>query len=144
MDKSALIMMAYKMILSNIVLDEYNISLLQNNNINTGLLKVYYDKIDSYRRGNNNSLTIDEQSFLYEKFGNDCLEKIKIFDIDSNNLNESNSNNKSNSKTYSLSNGKKQFGVCDETAFSDIYMFGFLVFIFQVLFLIISYIIFSK
>ena len=104
--------------------------MLEKNNIDFKTLNEYIDRI------NNNKLSIDEQ---------DKLEK--MFNIDLSKLNNSSndiSSNKSNSKQMVLSNGKKQILSSDEAAFSDIYLFGFLVLVFQVLFLIISYIIFSR
>lgn len=60
---------------------------------------------------------------------------------------ENKSQSQSQSKTLTLNNGGKQFNpenyYDNPTGFSDIYMFGFLVFMSQILFIIISYMIFK-
>ena len=132
------LVMAYQLIQNNFSIEDavkaYNLD-----ESATAMLKVYTDKIESYRRGDNNSLTIDEQHSLYTKLGIDCLDKIRINDINS----QLNQNGNSKAIQYTKKTNQ-QFGNYDEAAFSDIYMFGFLVLLFQVLFLVISYMIFSK
>lgn len=100
--------------------------LLEENNIDFKTLNEYVDKI------RDNKLTIEQQENLE-----------KLFNIDLSIFNNTN-NSKSNNKVYTLSNGNKRYGVDDEAAFSDIYMFGFLVLLFQVFFLVVSYMIFNK
>lgn len=101
-----------------------------------------YATLEEYkRRINTNSLTLAEQDML-EKMFNIDLSGLNRFNAESNSNTNSNTNTKA--KAYTLTNGKKQFGTYDEAAFSDIYMFAFLVLLFQVLFLIISYMIFAK
>lgn len=132
------LVMAYQLIQNNFSIEEavgaYNLD-----DSAAATLKVYMDKLERYRRGDNNSLTFDEQTCLYEKLGIDCLDKIRISDIST----QYNQNGNSKAIQYTLKTDK-QFGTNDEAAFSDIYMFGFLVLLFQVLFLVISYMIFSK
>ena len=140
MDKNRELALAYRMILNNVELDDYNAMLLQNNNINIQGLKYYLNKLKSYQNGNDQSITINENDFLDEMFGEHSLDKIRILNENNNSLNSNNEK----AKVNTLTNGKKQILVNDEAAFSEIYMFGFLVLLFQVLFLIISYIIFSK
>ena len=130
---------AYRMIRDNVELDDYNAMLLQNNDINIEVLKNYLDKIKSYQKGKD-EITIYENQFLDKMYGEHCLDKLpKIID-ENNSLNSNNER----AKVNTLANGKKQILTDSEAAFSEIYMFGFLVLIFQVLFLIISYIIFVK
>lgn len=116
---------AYSYIVSGKLSDKQR-ELLEKNNVDFKTLNEYIDKI------NNNRLSMAEQ---------DMLEK--TFNIDLSSLNKSGSNEKSNNKALTKTNGKKQVFV-DEAAFSDVYLFGFLVLVFQVLFLIISYLIFIK
>ncbi len=116
---------AYSYIVSGKLSDKQR-ELLEKNNVDFKTLNEYIDKI------NNNRLSMAEQ---------DMLEK--TFNIDLSSLNKSGSNEKSNNKTLTKANGKKQVFV-DEAAFSDVYLFGFLVLVFQVLFLVISYLIFIK
>ena len=132
------LVMAYQLIEDNFSIED----VVKNSNLNESaiaMLKVYVDKLEAYRRGYNNSLTIDEQHTLYTIKGIDCFDKIKINDITS----QANQNGNSKAVQYTKKTNQ-QFGNNEEAAFSDIYMFGFLVLLFQVLFLVISYMIFSK
>ena len=101
--------------------------ILDSNNIDFKTLNEYINKIK------NNQLEVDKQKELE-----------RLFNINLNQLNDSSNNiiGKTNSKQKVFNNGKKQL-YNDEAAFSDIYLFGFLVLVFQVLFLIISYLIFA-
>ena len=120
---------AYSIYVSNKITDKQR-KLLEENNIDFKTLNEYVNKI------RDNKLTIEQQDNLEKLFNID----LSIF----NNTNNSNNNSKNNNKVYTLSNGNKRYGVDDEAAFSDIYMFGFLVLLFQVFFLVLSYMIFSK
>lgn len=101
---------------------------LEKNNIDSLEFKKYIDKIL------NNELTVDEQDAL----------GININQINSlRNNSQSNSQSKSNikDKTMVLSNGNKRLDY-DEAAFSDAFMLGFLIILFQVLFIVICYLLF--
>ena len=128
--KMIILATAYSYVVSGKLSDKQR-NILEKYNIDFKDLNQYIEQI------RNNSLSINDQEELE-----------RLFNIDLSTLNNSsndmsNNNNKSNSKQMVLSNGKKQL-YNDEAAFSDIYMFGFLVLLFQVLFLIISYLIFAK
>ena len=130
---------AYSVVISNRLTDLQQEQLDQFN-IDYPILEKYY-----MRDIKNNGITVDNQEKLEGTFNN-------IIDLGQYNASRAGSNSNSNTNTntkakvHTLTNGKKQFTPFDEgqAAFSDIYMFAFLVFLFQVLFLIISYMIFAK
>ncbi len=96
-----------------------------------------------------------EQEILGRRLGIDIDSYIQSIRNDINNQNISNNGENSNSstmgskenvKTLALSNGGKRLDTesyFNGNGFSDIYMFGFLVLMFQTLFLILGYIIFK-
>ena len=130
---------AYSVVLSNRLTDIQQEQLDQFN-IDYPILEQYY-----MRDIKNNGITVDNQQKLEQTFNN-------IIDLGKYNASRAGSNSNSNTnsmekaKVHTLTNGKKQIFTYDEdqAAFSDIYMFAFLVLLFQVLFLIISYMIFAK
>ena len=133
---------AYAYIVNDGHLTDKMIKILADNKIDSIKFQDYVNVISNYRR----SLTIEQQNILENNFGlNLSLIDQKISNSNNTDLNNNtNSNINTKAKVHTLTNGKKQFGDYDEAAFSDIYMFGFLVLLFQVLFLIISYILFTK
>lgn len=98
---------------------------------------------------NNMVLTLEQEN-LARKLGLD-LEGYKnslkkdIVESNNNQVGKNNSLEKSG-KALTLSNGSKQFdpsNFFNGNGFSDIYMFGFLILLFQTLFIVLSYMIFS-
>lgn len=98
---------------------------------------------------NNMVLTLEQEN-LARKLGLDLdgykksLKKEIIESTDSE-VSQNNSLEKSG-KVISLTNGSKQFdpsNFFNGNGFSDIYMFGFLILLFQTLFIVLSYMIFS-
>lgn len=98
---------------------------------------------------NNMVLTLEQEN-LARKLGLDLegyknsLKKDIVESTDSE-VSQNNSLEKSG-KVISLTNGYKQFdpsNFFNGNGFSDIYMFGFLILLFQTLFIVLSYMIFS-
>ena len=132
-------------------LTEENKQIMKAYQIDSTEIYDYRDRIINYK-DTEKGLNINQLAALEQMLGNQfnygLLDYIRNSMENNENSNNTNSNTNSNvntkAKVHTLTNGKKQFGNYDEAAFSDIYMFAFLVFLFQVLFLIISYIIFTK
>ncbi len=133
MNEIIILAIAYSYVVSGKLTDKQR-ELLEKNNIDFKTLNEYIDKI------NNNKLSLAEQDILEKTFGVD----LSRLDRPVSSISGSNGNSNTKGKVFEKTNGNKQFIVDDNAAFSDVYLFGFLVLVFQVLFLVISYMIFAK